>query len=135
MTTTITKTEAKNLLKRRVELLVALQNLENNCNHNERVNTIYKNGRNDISNTIRSIDEELLAFSKSSPVGEWLLQIKGILPYMAATLLSYFNIEDKECAAQFISYAGIDTMHKPHGDIGATLNLIRDSLKRQPDGL
>ena len=135
MTTTITKIEAKNLLKRRYELLVALQQLENNCKHSEKVNIIYENGKENISNTINDIDKELLIYSKSSPVGEWLLQIKGMLPYMAATLLSYFNIDGKECAAQFISYAGVDTMHKPHADIGSTLNLIRDSFKKHPDSL
>ena len=133
--TTITKVEMKNLLKRRSELLHAHSQLENNMQDNETVNGLYKNGISGISDIIYTIDKQLLEYAKSSPVGEWLLQIKGITPHLAAAVLVYFDIENKECAAQFISYAGLDNKNKPHSDIGCIVNTIKNNFKSQSDGL
>ncbi len=55
-----------------------------------------------------------------SEVGRWLLQIKGIGPVLAAGCLAYFDVEGKQYATQFISYAGLNDNNRPWiGKVGA----------------
>ena len=57
---------------------------------------------------------------KNSEVGRWLLQIKGIGPVLAAGCLAYFDIEGRNYATQFISYAGLNDNNRPWiGKVGA----------------
>ena len=49
----------------------------------------------------------------NSEVGRWLLQIKGIGPVLAAGCLAYFDVEGKDYATQFISYAGLNDNNRP----------------------
>lgn len=55
----------------------------------------------DICNTLEMV-------CQNDEVGNWLLQIKGIGPVLAAGLLSFFDVTDKEYASQFISYSGLN---------------------------
>lgn len=50
---------------------------------------------------------------ESSPVGRWLLEIKGIGPIMAANLIAYFDVSKCNYATHFISYAGINDNNRP----------------------
>jgi len=132
------KTEVKKLLKRRDELLHTHEELNYSCydvDNTTLVDSIYKNSRNEISNILHNIDIELLNYVKEFVVGRWLLQIKGITPDLAAGLLAYFDVKDKDCAAQFIRFAGIDDSTKPYNNnIGKIMSDVKNNLIRQ-DGL
>ena len=57
---------------------------------------------------------------RNSEVGQWLLQITGIGPVIAAGCLAHFNIEGRQYASQFVSYAGLNDNNTPFiGRIGA----------------
>jgi hypothetical protein len=49
----------------------------------------------------------------NDPVGRWLVQIKGIAEILAAGLLAYFDVEGKNYASHFISYAGLNDNNRP----------------------
>lgn len=122
------KTEVKRLLKRRAAFLELHSKLKSDStdeNNSATTNSIYKDSRNNISNTIYNIDKQLLSYCKESPVGEWLLQIRGITPDTAAGLLVYFNIKNKNCAAQFIKYSGTDNYNNQHNN---SVRIIMDKL-------
>ena len=131
------RNEVKNLLKRRDELLKSYTNLDNdfnNENNSEDVNGICKNSRDTIGRIIYNIDRQLLRYVKASPVGEWLIQIKGITPDLAAGLLAYFNIKGKEYAAQFIKYAGVDNYNNPHNNnVRQIMDRLKDNFKSEPE--
>lgn len=133
---TVNKHEVKQLLKRRDELLEVHYKLENGSDdkNNSSTNSIYKHSRNTINNTLLNIDKWLLGYVEDDPVGRWLLQIKGITPDLAAGLLAYFNIKDKECAAQFIKYSGSDNRNNPHNNnVRSIMDKIRDNFKSEPE--
>jgi hypothetical protein len=50
---------------------------------------------------------------QSTEVGRWLLSINGLGPVLAAGLLGYLDIEGKDYATQFISYAGLNDNNRP----------------------
>ena len=54
---------------------------------------------------IKNLIEEILL---SSPVGKWLMSIKGMQPTLAAELIVRLNVDGKECATQFLNYCGIN---------------------------
>lgn len=67
----------------------------------------------------KGINDILKTVCEQSEVGRWLLQIVGIGPVLAAGCLAYFDIEGKEYASQFISYAGLnDNNRKFLGRVG-----------------
>lgn len=123
------KTEVKKLLKRRQELIIMHHQLDDSCDpeESEKVNKIYKTGRNGIDCIIYDIDLQLLEYSRESTVGRWLLDIKGITPDLACSLLVYFSAKGKNCAAQFISFAGIDNRKRPHNE--NAYNIIRNTIE------
>lgn len=114
----MTKNEIKNLLRRRESLMDLYKELirDSEINTLEDADNVYKSSRDNIGLTINIIDEELLKYVQENPVGKWLLQIKGITTDIAAGLLAYFSVKGKECAAQFISYAGSDNINNPHSN-------------------
>ena len=126
MTQTITKLEAKNLLKRRMELFDNYNKLDENC-YKDSLHDIYIDGRKDVSEILYKIDIKLLEYVNQSVVGKWMMQIKGMTPYIAAGLLSYLDISNKVCAAQFISYAGLDGK-KPHSYIGKIIHDLKHNF-------
>lgn len=133
------KVEVKNLLKRRNELVIIHSSLDNDSddeNNSKGVNEIYKNTRNFINATLLNIDKQLLEYVKESPVGEWLLQIKGTTPDLAAGILVYFDIKNKNCAAQFIKYAGVDNYNNPHNsNVKAIIDRFIYNFKLEPESL
>lgn len=133
------RAEVKKLLRRRDSLLELHEKLCNDSddqNNSEITNNIYKSSRNSISETIYNIDRQLLEYVKESVVGEWLLQIKGITPDIAAGLLAYFNVKNKDCAAQFIKYSGADNFNNPHNNNARQImNKITDNFKSNPESL
>lgn len=48
-----------------------------------------------------------------SEVGRWLKKIVGVGEVMAAAMLGYFDVEGREYATQFISYAGLNDNNRP----------------------
>lgn len=48
-----------------------------------------------------------------SPVGQWLMQVKGVGPVIAAGIIAYLDVRDKQYASQFISYAGLNDNNRP----------------------
>ena len=59
------------------------------------------------------VNDVLQIICESSEVGRWLLSIVGIGPVLAAGCLAYFDVEGKEYATQFISYAGLNDNNRP----------------------
>lgn len=55
----------------------------------------------------------LTAYSSSTVVGEWLKQITGIGPVLAATMMSYFDINTAPTPGSFIQYAGLNDNNRP----------------------
>ena len=49
------------------------------------------------------LNELLKAICLSSSVGQWLLKIKGMTPYLSAMCISLFNVSGKEYALQFLN--------------------------------
>ena len=133
------KNEIKKLIKRRHQLANVFKDFNSDLKEDsttETLEAIAKNSRNDLGDVLRSIDEQLLVFVKTDPVGVWLLKIKGVTPDIAAGLLSYFNITNKECAAQFISYAGADNYNNPHNNtVRDLLNKLECNFKYEKDSL
>ena len=131
------RSEVKKLLRRRDSLLDLHGKLEDDSNDQNNSNTtngIYKNTRNTINNTLLNIDTQLLRYVKESPVGEWLLQIKGVTPDLAAGLIAYFNIKNKDCAAQFIKYSGADNYNNPHNNnVRKIMDRLKDNFKSDPE--
>ena len=69
---------------------------------------------------------------QNSEVGQWLLQITGIGPVIAAGCLAHFNIEGRQWASQFISYAGLNDNNVPFiGRVGAE-KTMKQVLKMFP---
>lgn len=67
-----------------------------------------------------------------SEIGQWLLQITGIGPVIAAGCLAHFNIEGRQYASQFISYAGLNDNNVPFiGRVGAE-KAMKEVLKMFP---
>jgi hypothetical protein len=110
------KKEIKNLLKRREELIYMHEQFNDSCDESkpENINNIYLDGRKNASSLIYDIDLQLIKYIENDPVGYWLLHIKGMTVDIAAGLLVYFDIYAKDCAAQFIRFAGVDNKSKPH---------------------
>ena len=61
----------------------------------------------------KGITESLELICESNTVGRWLLDINGIGPILAAGLLGYLDVEGKDYATQFISYAGLNDNNRP----------------------
>lgn len=133
------KTEVKNLLKRRYSLLDLHCKFDgdiNDKNNSKSVINIYKNSRNSINMSLLDIDLQLLDYVKESNVGQWLLQIKGMKPDLAAGLLAYFNVKNKERSAQFIKYAGVDNYNNPHNStVESIMDMIKDNFKSESGSL
>jgi carbonic anhydrase len=131
--------EVKNLLRRRKALLEIHNKLDKDSkdsNNSSPTINIYKSSRNNISNDIYNIDKQLLKYANESPVGVWLLQIKGMTPDIAAGLLAYFDINGKDCAAQFIKYSGVDNRNNPHNnDLYELMDDLKYKFKSEPDSL
>lgn len=66
-----------------------------------------------IASTEKGIQTVLKLVCESDPVGRWLLATTGIGPVLAAGLLAYFDVEGKQYATQFISYAGLNDNNRP----------------------
>jgi hypothetical protein len=135
----MTKNEVKKLVKRRQQLVSVFKDFNSDLKEGEATETledIAKNTRNDLGDIVRTIDEQLLTFVKEDPVGVWLLQIKGVTPDIAAGLLAYFDITGKECAAQFIKYAGADNYNNAHNNsVREILNRLENNFKFEKDSM
>ena len=133
------KNEVKTLLKRRDSLLGLCKDLSIDSNDESNtvtVNGIYRNTHIAMSKAVSDIDKQLLRYCKDSPVGGWLLQIKGITPDIAAGLLAYFDIRNKTCAAQFIRYSGVDNFKDPHNNnVRQLMERLKNNFKSNPESL
>ena len=112
----MTRNEIKKLLRARESLADSYKELilDSEIITLEDANNVYEKSRINIGEVINLIDAELLKYVKENPVGIWLLKIKGMNPYIAAGLITYFSVKGKDCAAQFIRYAGSDNINNPH---------------------
>ena len=128
------KTEVKKLLKRRDTLLKAYLDLGNDICYSD--SSIFKSGRNDTAKILYDMDKGLLRFVKESAVGEWLLQIKGMTPDIAAGLIAYLDVRGKDCSAQFIKYCGVDNRNNPHNNnVSNIMDRLKDNFKSEPNSL
>ena len=130
------KTDAKNLLRRRQELLQTHNRLNMNIDDAETwIKEDYEDTRNDISVVLQKMDRKLLQYVKKSTVGKWLLQIKGITVDMAAALITHFDVTGKECAAQFLNFAGLNDFNEDHDkEMSLLMRKIRNSFRDTKDG-
>ena len=97
---------------------------------------------NYVLNNVALIENEIQKILKlvveSDVVGNWLLQIIGIGPVLAAGCLAYFNIEGKEYATQFMSYAGLNDNKREwlgRGKSKEIINAIVGKEKRITDDM
>lgn len=131
--------DAKNLLKLRDSIVVIKQKLESDTlgkYMEQDLFYLYQMGLFNINKLINEIDEKCLAWCEESSVGEWLLRINGITPDLALGLLAYFNVKGKECASQFIKYAGADNTSNPHNSVVAEIiEKIKINFKSHPNSL
>lgn len=75
-----------------------------------------------VSNIIKNIVD-------NDPVGRWLVQIKGIAEILAAGLLAYFDVEGKNYATHFISYAGLNDNNRPWLGKEKSKQIVEDVIK------
>jgi hypothetical protein len=61
----------------------------------------------------KNINKILEMVVETRPEGRWLTQIKGIGAVLAAGLIGYLDITDKQYSSQFISYAGLNDNNRP----------------------
>jgi len=88
------------------------------------------------NDSLLDINRTLEGYCNDNRVGNWLLEIRGITPELAAGLLAYFDVRGKECAAQFIRYAGADNHSNPHSnEARRLLNQICFQFKTTPRSL
>ena len=74
------------------------------------------------------------AISKSTRVGRWLREVKGIGPTLAAGLLAYFDIEKASSAGGFWSYAGLNDNLAPKMSRDKAKLIVEDAIKSR-DGV
>ena len=133
------RNEVKRILKLRDELLKMCEKLDKDITgniENEEVIIIYLHCKSEFENIICNINRVLLSYCEEFAVGRWLLQIKGMNEALAAGLLAYYDVKDKECAAQFIQYAGVSNNNNPHNvDARKILDKIVSNMKKEPQSL
>jgi hypothetical protein len=132
------KAEVKKMIKERSMLLNTCEKLSNNADDKNSIiaSDLYTNSRNSIDIIIKNIDKELLEYAEESPVGIWLMEINGMAPHIAAALLAYFNIKDKQYAAQFIKYSGVGDSSVPHNnDVKNVINELSSKFKSDHESL
>lgn len=66
-----------------------------------------------VAATEKGIKDSLELICRSDPVGQWLLQIQGIGPALAAGCLAYFDVTGRNYASSFISYGGLNDNNRP----------------------
>lgn len=90
------------------QLRSAIQESDNTVGH-ELLSWSY----NQMRTMEKGYQDILDAVSKSSRVGRWLREIKGIGPTLAAALVAYFDIDKATSAGAFWSYAGLNDNISP----------------------
>lgn len=90
------------------QLRSAIQESDNTVGH-ELLSWSY----NQMRTMEKGYQDILDAVSKSSRVGRWLREIKGIGPTLAAALVAYFDIDKASSAGAFWSYAGLNNNLAP----------------------
>ena len=113
----MTRYEVKKILKTRNEMKEICEQMKDDVSievETESLINIYDKSISSLEDSIEKIDILLLAYCEASPVGVWLLKIKGMTLDIAAGLLAYYDVKNKECAAQFIQYAGVGNTSQAH---------------------
>ena len=111
--------EVKKILKTRKEMQEICEQMKDDVSiavETESLMNIYDKAISSLEDSIEKIDILLLDYCKASAVGVWLLKIKGMTLEIAAGLLAYYDVKNKECAAQFIQYAGVGNISQAHND-------------------
>ena len=111
--------EVKKILKTRNEMQEICEQMKDDVSiavETESLINIYDKAIFSLEDSIEKIDILLLDYCEASPVGVWLLKIKGMTLEIAAGLLAYYDVKNKECAAQFIQYAGVGNISQAHND-------------------
>jgi hypothetical protein len=70
------------------------------------------------------IKKALELLCSQDEVGRWLMNIVGIGPVLAAGIMAYFDVTDKEYATQFISYAGLNNNNRPWLGVAKSTDII-----------
>ena len=79
------------------------------------------------------IEKILLSTAQANEVGQWLLQIKGIGPILSAGLLAYFDVEGRNYASQFISYAGLNDNNRPWLGSEKAKKIVNDVIQEMAE--
>ena len=79
-----------------------------------------------ISTMEKDIDKCLGLICQNSEVGRWLMQINGVGPAIAASMLAHFDVTGKQYATQFISYAGLNDNNRPWLGRIKSENIVND---------
>lgn len=126
--------EIKKILKTRNNMIEMCERIKDDMSiaiESDEIISIYDNAVSGLGESIDKIDAILLNYCESSPVGIWLLKIKGMTIDIAAGLLAYYDVRDKECAAQFIQYAGVSNINQAHNDeVRKILDRLNDNFQK-----
>jgi hypothetical protein len=76
----------------------------------------------------RSLEKCMELICRTDKVGRWLLATVGIGPVLAAGCLAYFDIEGKEYATQFHSYAGLNDNNRPWLSREKSTEIVNDII-------
>ena len=77
----------------------------------------------------KGLKDALDCICKTSEVGRWLLEVKGIGPTLAAGLMAYLDVTGLEYATHFISYAGLNDQNRPGLSSEASKKVVEDVLQ------
>lgn len=128
--------EVKKILKTRNNIIEICERMKDDMSiaiESDEIISIYDNSISRLEESIEKIDALLLNYCELSPVGIWLLEIKGMTIDIAAGLLAYYDVKDKECAAQFIQYAGVANINQAHNnEVRKILDRLNDNFLKEP---
>ena len=98
----------------RKSLTEQIRSIENNSQDGAETSiTILRWTVKNVASIEKSLSDCMELICQTNPVGRWLLAITGIGPVLAAGCLAYFDIEGREYATQFLSYAGLNDNNRP----------------------
>lgn len=132
------KEEVKESIRFRNQMLEVCEKMKNYVSimaEGESIINDYDQAIYSIEKCIERIDVQLLYYCESTTVGRWLMKIEGMTFDIAAGLLAYFDIKDKEYAAQFIQYAGVGNKTQAHNnEIKKIVDKLSNNLIKEQNG-
>ena len=131
----MTKNEVKDLLKKYNYVDNVRVKLSDWCflSTDDKLKRTYYDAFISMDGILREYYNKLHAYAKSSPVGNWLLSIKGIDSRLASVLIAYLDVTNLNYAAQVIRYCGLHNDGHSNPNIACNLDIISRSFLEQKE--